>query len=171
MDRITCEIHRATARIDDKIAFLHRVRAIADTYETHIILFDADLMAGEKHVRTALEHAYRSYAAGTPIANSLEMEVLLYAAGTRQCLVATNFGIHQGENRLYTCICPPAAGARKELAAVMTFVEEEFGGIDEAKAERLMEAFGITRDELEAVGEDRIAELVLERVALLDVYR
>ncbi len=171
MDTITCEIHRASARIDDKIAFLHRVRDIADACGTHIILFDADRMAGEEHVRAALEHAGRSYAAGTPIANSFEMETLLYAAGTRQCLIATNFGIHQGENRLYACICPPVEGVKGKLAAFMTFTGEEFGPIDATKADRLMEAFGITPAELETVGEDRIVDLVLERVALLEVYR
>ncbi len=171
MDEIRCELYRARADISEKVSFLQQIRGIAEKYGTHIILFDADRIAGEEHVRSALRHAWRSYFEETPIANSLEMEALLYAAGTRQCLLATNYGIHLGENRLYVCICPPAAGVRESLEPLLRFVEEDWEGIDAEKAERLQRLFEITPEEVAAVGNDRIRDLVLERVALLDVYR
>ncbi|MDN7024845.1 hypothetical protein FGU65_08085 [Methanoculleus sp. FWC-SCC1] len=171
MDDIRCELYQARTDISEKVSFLQQVRAIAEKYGTHIILFDADRMAGEEHVRSALRHAWRSYSEGTPIANSFEMEALLYAAGTRQCLLAANYGIRTGENRLYVGICPPSGGARDELATVLQFVDEDWETIDPDKAKRLQEIFGITPEELAVVGRGRIQDLVLERVALLEVYR
>ena len=43
--------------------------------------------------------------------------------------------------------------------------------IDPEKMKRLMNLFSITEDEIDIVGKERFRELVLERVALLDVYK
>jgi tRNA threonylcarbamoyladenosine modification (KEOPS) complex Cgi121 subunit len=50
----------------------------------------------------------------------------------------------------------------------MTYEPEEFVYGDE---KRLLDFFGLTDEELGAVGEDRLEYLVLERVALLDVNK
>ena len=168
---IACEVYRAVFTIDDKIGFLNEIREIADEFETHIILFDADRLAGRDHVEAALRHAWRSWTRGDPIANSIEMEALLYAAGSRQCQVGSSFGIHPGENRSYVAVCPPAPDARDRLSRLVTFVDEDWEAIDPAKRARLADLFGITPEEVAVVGEARVRDLVLERVALLDVYR
>lgn len=171
MTEIPCEIYGAVFTVDDNAAFLQKIRTIADEFETHIILFDADRLAGRDHVEAALRHACRSWTGGEAIANSLEMEALLYAAGTRQCQVASSFGIHPGENRSYVAVCPPAPGVRDRLASLLRFVDEDREEIDPAKRARLADLFSITPEEVAVVGEERFRELVLERVALLDVYR
>ena len=170
---LPCEIYRARFTVDDNAAFLREIRMIADEFETHIILFDADRLAGRDHVEAALRHARRSWAGGDPIANSFEMEALLYAAGTRQCQVASSFGIHPGQNRSYIAVCPPAPGVRERLADLVRIVSDEPGWeeIDPAKRAHLADLFSITPEEIAVVGEGRFRELVIERVALLDVYR
>lgn len=170
-NELPCEIYRARFTVDDNAAFLREIRTIADEFETHIILFDADRLAGRDHVEAALRHARRSWAGGDPIANSLEMEALLYAAGTRQCQVASSFGIHPGENRSYLVVCPPAPGVRDRLADLVRFVDEDWEEIGPAKRALLAKLFSITPEEVGVVGEERFGELVVERVALLDVYR
>lgn len=166
-----CEIYQAVFVVEDNATFLRDIRRIADEYQTHIILFDANRLAGRRHVEAALRHAWRSWTSGEPIANSLEMEALLYAAGTRQCQVAAFFGIHPGENQAYVAICPPAPGIQDPLSDLMRFVDEEWEEISPARRERLAELFEITPEEVAVVGEERFSDLVLERVALLDVYR
>jgi KEOPS complex subunit Cgi121 len=99
------------------------------------------------------------------------MEVLLYAAGSRQCSVATRFGIHQGWNRAYLCICPPDTRVWDLLRPQLTEVHDDWEQIDAEKAGRLMALFSITPEELRVVGAGGIRDLVLERVALLEVYR
>jgi KEOPS complex subunit Cgi121 len=166
-----CDIYQAVVAIGDNVGFLRKVREIADACGTHIILLDADRLAGREHVEAALRHACRSWEGGEPIANSFEMETLLYAAGTRQCQVGSSFGVHTGENRSYVAVCPPAPGVRDLLAGLVTFVDEDWEALDPAKRARLGDLFGITEKEVAVVGEDRFRDLVLERVALLDVYR
>ena len=54
----------------------------------------------------------------------------------------------------------------------MTFAPEPAGGITAEKAARLSALFDITPEEIAAVGGDgRLEELVLERVALLEVSK
>jgi KEOPS complex subunit Cgi121 len=62
-------------------------------------------------------------------------------------------------------------GVRDRLAGLVTFVGGDWESIDPAKRARLAELFGITPEEILVVGEARFRDLVLERVALLDVYR
>ncbi|HOD86312.1 MAG TPA: KEOPS complex subunit Cgi121 [Methanoculleus sp.] len=172
MRGVRCEIYTAVFTVEDTREFLNDVRKIADDCETNIILFDAGRLAGREHVEAALLHAWRAWESGDAISNSFEMETLLYAAGTRQCHLAGSYGVHTGENRAYVAICPPATGARERLADLVEFVETDpEEGIDPAKRERLAELFGITPEEIGVVGEERFRELVLERVALLEVYR
>jgi KEOPS complex subunit Cgi121 len=152
-------------------AFLGRIRRIGAARGTHVICFNADLMAGRVHVEAAMLRALRSVRAGTAISSSLEMEALLYASGSRQCSVAERFGIHEGLNRAYVCLSPPDEATFRDLSAIMEFVDEDWEGLPDEKMERLRETFGITSGELAAAGTDRFRDLVLERVALLEVYR
>jgi KEOPS complex subunit Cgi121 len=99
------------------------------------------------------------------------MEALLYASGNRQCSAAERFGIHEGENRAYVCLCPPIEAALRDLSGIMEFVDEDWETLPGEKQVRLAEAFGITPGELAATGPGRLRDLVLERVALLEVYR
>ncbi|MDI6866988.1 KEOPS complex subunit Cgi121 [Methanoculleus sp.] len=171
MTEMICEIYTAVFTIEDKREFLNEVRRIASDYRTHIILFDAGRLAGREHVKTALRHAWRAWSRGEGISNSFEMEALLYAAGTRQCHLAGSCGVHTGENRAYLAICPPAPGVRERLADLVEFVDTDLEEISPEKRESLAEHFGITPAEVAVVGEERFRELVLERVALLEVYR
>ena len=140
-----------------------------------VICIDADRVAGEAHVRAALAHAIRSfYVDRTPVANSFEMETLLWTGATRQCNEATRFGIHPGTCRLFVVISPPSEEAVTALSEVMTFPDngaDEWDEIGPEKREHLRSLFGITPEEEAVVGPERFAELVIERVALLEVYR
>ena len=171
MNQPACEIYEARCEVADRSRFLRELRAIADEYRTSVVVFDAARMAGREHVTAALHHAWRSFYEGTPIANSFEMEALLFAAGTRQTSVASGFGIREGATEAYVCICPPAQGAYDALKQLVTFVNEDWEEIDEEKRDRLMKLFAITPQELEVVGTEKFRDLVLERVALLEVYR
>ena len=55
------QIYRAVFTVEDKTRFLNDLRRIADDYMTHIILLDANHVAGREHVAAALRHAWRSW--------------------------------------------------------------------------------------------------------------
>ena len=164
-------IRTAVLRVSSCSGFLRNIREIAKARGTHIICFNADLMAGRAHGEAALKRAIRAVGDGTAISSSLEMEALLYASGSRQCSAAERFGIHEGMNRAYVCLSPAVEAAFRDLSALVEFVDEDWETIGEEKAARLREAFGITPGEIDAAGTDRFRDLVLERVALLEVYR
>jgi len=166
------EIRAARCTVRDPAAFLCDLRAVAAEYDTRIICFNADMIAGRVHAATAVARAVRAFEEGVTISNTLEMESLLFAAGSRQCTIAATFGIHKGENRLYICCYPERAGVWAALEPLFCFVRESWDTIDPEKQRRLMEIFAISPEEIAAAGGDRrIVDLVLERVALLQVMR
>jgi KEOPS complex subunit Cgi121 len=166
------DIRAARCTIRDLAAFLCDLRAVAADHDTRIICFNADMIAGRVHAAAAVARAVRAFEEGVPISNTLEMESLLFAAGSRQCNTAASFGIHQGENRVYICCYPERAGVWAALEPLFHFVRESWDTIDPEKRSILMETFAITPEEIAAAGGDRrIVDLVLERVALLQVMR
>jgi KEOPS complex subunit Cgi121 len=172
-DTIMYEIRAARCCISDKTGFLQILKEIAERCNTHIICFNADMLAGRRHAESAVFHAIRSFRSGNAISNTLEMEALLYAAGSRQCSVASSFGLHDGENRLWVCCYPLRMEVWESLRTVMHIEDYDFPGeMDQKKWKILMQLFGITPEELASLDNtDLIGDLVLERVALLDVVR
>jgi len=168
---VTHEIRQAKVSVNDRDAFLRMIQAIAWSYSTHIVCFDADKLAGRDHADAALEHAHRSFFSERPISNSFEMEALLFASGSRQCLVAALFGIQEGENRMFVCSYPSNEDIWEDLAHHMHFVTETWDEMTPDKEARLRILFNITEEELGGVGQDRIKDLILERIALLHVNR
>jgi KEOPS complex subunit Cgi121 len=168
---ILCQIRYATAIVQDVPAVLSKLRTIAGQTRSRIVCFDAEKLAGRKHAQAALYHAQRSCSSGCAISNSFEMEALLYAAGTRQCSVAVSFGLHVGKNNLFVCCYPAPQGVWDRLAGILQFCNDPGDIITSEKAVNLANLFGISPEELAVTGKDRIKDLVLERVALLNVSK
>jgi len=165
------EIRRAKVIINNRSEFLDVLQSIGRKYSTHIICFNAENIAGSRHAEAAIHYAQRSFFSGKPISNSFEMEALLFAAASRQCNLAVSFGIHELENSMYVCSSPENECVWEELSQYMHFVTEMWDEITPEKEERLKSFFGITQEELALVGNTRIIDLVLERIALLEVSR
>ena len=171
LDANECCIVQFKIEIDEPERYLMKVRQVGNRFGVHIVLFNAEMMAGRSHVCSALWHAFRAFNRGTAISNSPEMEALLYASGSRQCRSGLRFGIHAGKNRIYLCVCPGDKTALVELLKDGAIVHEDWNIISPEKLVRLTDLFGITPEELDVSGRDRITDLILERVALLEVYR
>ncbi|MDR3102268.1 MAG: KEOPS complex subunit Cgi121 [Methanocalculaceae archaeon] len=161
------KIYEAIADISDTATTIREVNAIAERTNSTIVLFNAEKIAGLDHVLSAVRHAERSFASGKPIARTLAMGILLYASGQRQCSLAPRFGLHAERNYLLTAVIGGDTAAAKELLAAIIVPKEH--GVT-APIPVLMEEFGITEAELEITGTDRMEELVIERVAMVDVY-
>lgn len=168
MTEKSLEIYEAVAGIDDPARILAQINDIAEKTGSTIVLFDAEKVAGPNHIRSAVRHAERSFATGKPVARTLAMEILLYASGQRQCSLAPRFGLHAGENVLFVVILGGDAEYTRELLdGIVSFAAH---GMTASRA-TLVKEFGITEAELEVAGVDRIGELVIERVALMDAYK
>lgn len=165
------EIRQAIMTVNNRDASLRVIREIGRHHSINIVCFNAEMLAGREHADAAIQHAWRSIISPKPISNSFEMEALLFAAGSRQCSVAAEFGIHEGENKMYVCLYPPQEGAWKVLSHHMRFVPETWDEWPPQKVDRLISLFGISQDELETVGQSHLKDLILERIALLEVCR
>jgi KEOPS complex subunit Cgi121 len=165
------EIRRAEFDAGDRDRFLSELRRIARDAGTTIVCFNADNLAGRRHAESAIRHALRSWNAGSAVANSFEMEALLFASGSRQCSVASSFGVQPGHNHAYICCCPAVDGLWDALTPLVHYVAETGDRMSEGHLARLKELFSISDEEIAAAGESNFTDLVLERVALLEVYR
>lgn len=167
-----CVVRQVRVFVQDVSEFLDTVGEIAKRTGTHVVFFDADKVAGRGHVVSALRHAFRAKEAGRMISSRVEVEALLYAAGTRQIVEAVRFGLHEGANRAYIAICPENNEAWGEIAPLVSPADgEDWEALTPEKVEVLCALFSISPRELEVCGVGRVRELVLERVALLEVYK
>ncbi|HOJ96781.1 MAG TPA: KEOPS complex subunit Cgi121 [Methanospirillum sp.] len=158
--------------ISDRQEFLNAIRRTGERYGVSIACLNRTMIAGFDHVETALIHAMRAWKEERMIARSLEIEILLYAAGTRQTGQIASFGPETGINSLYLCIVPPKSEVIISLLKGMSEVsDEDWNEVSEEKKKRLMQFYGITPDELEVTGQERLTDLICERCALLAINR
>ncbi|MHC1566921.1 MAG: KEOPS complex subunit Cgi121 [Candidatus Syntropharchaeia archaeon] len=155
--------------IPDLDGFIDRLRKISEREGVVIQALDADKLAGEDHVRAAVSKAKRSMEEGKNISGDLGMEILLYAAGRRQINKALEIGVSEGKNNVAIVILGSSPSAISEVEKMVR--KKSVLPYNDSKKKKIMEFFGITEEEIGAVGEEKIPKLVLERVALLDVLK
>ena len=161
------EVIEGEATVADVDAFVEEVAAVGEQYGSTVQAFDARYVVGRKHLERAVALAGRARERGEAIADDPAVEVLLYAAGRRQITDALEMGVSEGK-------CPvvavavggdeesAAAALREWLAPAETLGTYDLG--------RVRDFFGVSEDELAATEGD-LADVVLERVALLVVNR
>lgn len=142
---------------------LERMSKRADGEARDVLIANADMVFGLDHLRSALYHAKKAMVEGTNASDSLVMETLLYASGERQ---------------LSTAIRKMSVGDETTdiiVAVLQGRVDPMEGWLElpdvpaHSSRERL-KRFGITEEEL-CTFEGRLEELVLERVAAVDVLK
>lgn len=159
------------ANVQDVDACLMEVEHTAQ--DGLVQLFDARYVAGKEHLLSALHKAKRAFERRTNISQRLKLEVMLYAAATRQLNRAFRMGIKRGT-------CPVAVLVEADDADMVAGKVE--GVLSLRRDDRVVECsvdkrdvlcefFAISELELGCVGEDKLCQLVLERVALLDVEK
>ncbi|HIH44041.1 MAG TPA: hypothetical protein HA257_02855 [Candidatus Methanoperedenaceae archaeon] len=166
---MSIQIISGLCSISDIESFISGLKDISAKYNVVIQAFDADKIAGEEHLRFAAEKASQAVESSKAIADELALEIMLYASGSRQIGKAIKMGIHRGENNIAIVIVGDGSGVRKELEKLVR--EDDVLRYKPSKDGMLMRTFGITEAEVEAAGRDRIPDLVLERVALLDILK
>lgn len=158
--------------IEDMKVFL---REIADKSKANgciIQTINADRVAGEKHLHFAVTKALRAFDQGRNAAKDMGIEIMRYASGKRQIEEAFSMGVHQGQNNVVfivmgeACSVPACVGILKQMIVPVDVI-----AYLPSKKEEIIMQFGITADEIAVVGEQMVPELVIERVALVDVLK
>lgn len=148
--------------------------------EEHLVIqaFDATVIYSKDHLISAATHAKRAFLQGTNATNSLALEILLYAAGERQIQKAIKkVGVEKGEQQIVFLITDSAdqKGKKSIDKAVIRRILKTFQlttDEQELKADReTLKRFGITEIELSTIPEEKYGDLILEKIALVDVIK
>lgn len=129
---------------------------------------DAAMVVSERHVFYAAEKAIAAFQEGRNVAKDLGIEILRYASGQRQIEKALSLGVSDAAERVALLIVDDLEDDEVRITGML--IEPDDLGI-RFDAERVRRFYDISDAEIEAAGEDRIPDLVLERVALVDAYR
>lgn len=166
------QIFGCIVEVENLKQFLQAIKAISKQFNVTIQFLDAVKIAGEEHVKAAVEKAVRAMERGRNISQDLGVEILLYASGNRQIQRALEMGIKEGRNEAVTVIAGEVEDVERAVAALeKLIVKADVLKYTEGKKKAIIDYFHITPLELEAVGEEKIPKLLLERVALLDISK
>jgi KEOPS complex subunit Cgi121 len=139
----------------------------ASALKAEVVLLDADKVCGVDHLLSAVLHARRAFQRGENASNTLSMEVILYASGERQISKAKKkMGLHQGTERVAVVLL--SSGGIEETLSDLDLRRDD--SLLECTAEKAA-AFGVRPSELETMGERFRQELVLEKVAFVDLLK
>ncbi len=142
-------------------------------------IFDAARIAGWRHLYMAAVNAVGAFESGSPISRGLGIEVLLYASCQDQISRALEVvGVSPGTEKLALVVLsdgPGEAEAVFEKAAdLLGEADDSVLGLDEIKFREVAQVFGVSENELEAVGGERdeaLTSLLVEKGALLPLRR
>jgi KEOPS complex subunit Cgi121 len=142
-------------------------------------IFDAARIAGWRHLYMAAVNAVGAFESGSSISRGLGIEVLLYASCRDQISRALDVvGVGPGTEKLALVVLGDGLGevkaAFEKAAYILGVADDSVLGLDEAKFREIVNIFGVSENELEAVGGERdeaLTSLLVEKGALLPLRR
>ncbi|WP_406660794.1 KEOPS complex subunit Cgi121 [Methanolobus sp. ZRKC3] len=162
----------AHASIDNLSVFLKQLASLSAQNGTIIQAMDAAKIAGEAHVLFAVEKALRAKECNCNAAKDIGVEIMRYASGKRQIEGAFSMGVHEGDMDVVLVVLGDRDGIKNSVAAIKNIVRESpVVAYSVSKKDPILAQFNITEGELGAVGEEMIPDLVMERVALVDILK
>lgn len=170
------ELVEGRADISALDEFFDRLAELEAEHGCAIQAFDADYVLGRDHLRAAVERADRAFDRDENVARERAVELLLYAAGRRQIDRALRMGVDEGESDVVVVVHSPEGDASAEetaAAAVAELLESSPSdplSPDRIDRDAVRDFFDVGDAELAAT-DATLADLVRERVALLDVEK
>jgi KEOPS complex subunit Cgi121 len=161
----------AEGEIKDIEKFLEKIQGFSDKHNIVIQVFNADMIFGKLHLISAAEHALRAEKNDSMSSNSISMEILLYASGERQLKKAIpKMGIRKGKTKI----------------AFVLLTERENNNLFNILLEKLklkrnneflkgdvsiLKKFGFSDLEIQTVIKDKYQDLILEKIAMVDIIK
>jgi KEOPS complex subunit Cgi121 len=167
------ELLEAEITLEDINDFLGQIGEVSEEYDVTIQAIDASYVVGRDHLGQAVRLADRAFERGENIARERSVEILLYAAGTRQIDEALTLGVEPGTQPAVVVVHDPN-GSGDETAALDAVASlsgvSTAQTIDTFERNKVQSWFEISDAELAAT-DATLSELVCERVALLTVEK
>jgi KEOPS complex subunit Cgi121 len=146
---------------------LKTARVFFGDEEVMFQFFNADMILGKEHIESAYEHAKRAFATKRNISQSMAMEILIYVSGEPQIASAIKkVGVSDGNERV-VLVTEEKADIQGLIGKIKMEIDDEVLRFSEEK----LRTFGIGEKEISAVPLNRRKDLILERVAMVDVRK
>jgi tRNA threonylcarbamoyladenosine modification (KEOPS) complex Cgi121 subunit len=163
--------------VRDVDATLDEVRRLAG--DEAFQLFDADMVAGWRHLFHAAVNAALATQRGSAVSKSVDVETILYASCQDQISKAfTLMGLSQQVKNVGVLVISedPSEAERlaTEIAQHLGTLDEEVLDVTQEKYNKLKDAFEVGDEVLAAVGGDpyeALTSLIVEKGALLPLHR
>ncbi|UCF12362.1 MAG: hypothetical protein JSW06_10050 [Thermoplasmatales archaeon] len=166
----------AKGNIQDIDLFFKQILNLSKEYKIVIQVINADVVYGKNHLISASQHAMRAFKQKENSTNSLAMEILLYASGERQIQRAIQkVGIKKGNVNIALVFVDEFQENGKVSDTIVGKILENFKLTREDKVLegdiKTLRKFGITKQELMTVPKNKHRNLILEKVAMVDVIK
>jgi len=163
----------AKGTIPDIEHALKTINSFAEEHKITVQLMDANMVFGKLHLQSAVDHALRAFERDESISSSLAMEILLYASGEYQIRVALDkMGLKSAEDEQHVAIVIVSDQESEkiitDLLSKLDLTQDDTvldGDIE------VLKRFGISEAEINAIPPDKVGDLILERVAMVDVKK
>lgn len=165
----------ATGVIRDVEQFLQQLQLFSTKHNIILQVLNAEMIYGKDHVLSAADHAIRAFKEKRQSLDSLSLEILLYASGERQIKKAIKkMGIKQGKQQCAIVIID-VSGKRSSLTTIIKKMLETFHFIQDDTIlegnKETLKRFGISETELRTVSEKNYQDVILEKIAMVDVIK
>ncbi len=159
--------------ITDINKYISHLEQVSKRYQIELQIINAAYVYGKDHLQSAVTHAQRAFKQKRNSCKTLAMEIMLYASGERQIQKALpKIGIAQTTKEFAIIILHKKKidinKLKKEIADTtnLLFTDAVLGGSKET-----INRWGFTQKEMQTVPEYKYGDLILEKVALVDVIK
>jgi len=160
--------------VDDS---LKKVLSFVQEHRVIVQVFNADVIYGKNHLVSATEHALRAFERKTNTTNSLIMEMLLYASGERQLKLAiSKMGIKTGKTNIAFVFIDDITEAKGKISDLL--IKQLLELLSLKRDDKVLDGnedtlrkFGIGKDETKTVTKAKYGDLILEKVAMVDIIK
>ena len=167
----------ARGDFSDVNKLLDKINNFSDKHNVVIQVFNADMIYGKDHLISAVFHAKRAMKRKTNTTNTLSMEILLYASGERQLKHAIpKMGIKEGNLSIAIVFTNDDVENKNivEDKIIDLFLDEMSLSRDDSVLEGSMDTikkFGIDEMLINTISKDKYGDLILEKIAMVDIIK
>ena len=155
--------------------FINEINKFAREKEMHIQVFDASMICGKVHLESAILHTIRADEQQRMAAQTLEMELMLYASGERQLTKAIpKIGVKKDQTTIALALLSKHH-SDKMLGSIIDVIEKRFhikkdDSLLNISIEK-MRRWEISESIINNLSEDEYEDVILEKVAYVDIIK
>ncbi len=169
-------IFGAKGLIEESTELIDKILVFSKKKDIIIQIFDSDLIFGKNHLITSIEHAIRAIERKKNTTNSLAMEILLYASGERQLKHAIKKMGIKNNTKNFAFIMMNKINNNIKLSNKLINELIEFLSLKRCddvlnSDKNKLKKFGIENNLLKTITKDDYENLVIEKVALIDIIK